>query len=90
VNEALASGLPVLGSLHSQAVEEMVQDGKSGWTFRPENRAEMCRAIGRALSCSEKELNRMRVHARHAALQVTPEKTAAVLDDALQAVTRTA
>jgi glycosyltransferase involved in cell wall biosynthesis len=90
VNEALASGLPVLGSLHSQAVEEMVQDGESGWTFRPENRAEMCRAIGRALSCSETELNRMRVNARRSALQVTPEKTAAVLDDALQAAARTA
>ena len=90
VNEALASGLPVLGSLHSQAVEEMVEDGRNGWTFRPEKRDEMRVAIDRALSCSETELNQMRVAARHSALQVTPEQTAAVFCDAVRTVTRTA
>ena len=36
VNEALAAGVPVLGSLYSQAVEELVRDGENGWTFRPD------------------------------------------------------
>jgi glycosyltransferase involved in cell wall biosynthesis len=27
VNEAMAAGLPVLGSVYAQAVEELVQDG---------------------------------------------------------------
>jgi glycosyltransferase involved in cell wall biosynthesis len=30
VNEAMAAGLPVLGSVYSQAVEELVRDGVSG------------------------------------------------------------
>jgi glycosyltransferase involved in cell wall biosynthesis len=89
VNEALASGLPVLGSVHSQAVEEMVEDGRNGWTFRPENRDEMQRALDEALSVSEAELNQMRVAARQSALRVTPEQTAAVFGDAVRAVTRT-
>ncbi len=85
VNEALASGLPVLGSLHSQAVAEMVLDGVNGWTFLPENRQQMRAAIDRALSSTESELNQMRRHARAAALQVTPENTAAVFANALGA-----
>jgi len=33
VNEAMAVGLPVLGSRQVQAVEEMVRDGREGWVF---------------------------------------------------------
>jgi glycosyltransferase involved in cell wall biosynthesis len=36
VNEAMAAGLPVLGSSYSQAVEELVQDNMNGWTFFPD------------------------------------------------------
>jgi glycosyltransferase involved in cell wall biosynthesis len=41
VNEAMASGLPVLGSVCSQAVQELVEDGKTGWTFHPQRPPEM-------------------------------------------------
>jgi glycosyltransferase involved in cell wall biosynthesis len=59
-NEAMAAGLPVLGSVYSQAVEELVEDGRTGWTFRPD-RADDCRdAIGRALTASQAELAAMR------------------------------
>src|SRR5690606_34832773 len=33
VNEAMAIGLPVLGSRQAQAVEELVRDGREGWVF---------------------------------------------------------
>jgi glycosyltransferase involved in cell wall biosynthesis len=49
VNEAMASSLPVLGSLYSQAVEEMVEEGKNGWTFHPDKTDEMYDAINRAM-----------------------------------------
>lgn len=83
VNEALASGLPVLGSLYSQAVEEMVCDGKNGWTFRPDRRGEMDDALNRALTATDSELNAMRACARKRALEVTPEHAAAVCSAAL-------
>ena len=35
VNEAVASGLPVLGSVYSQAAVELVEDAVSGWTSGP-------------------------------------------------------
>lgn len=36
VNEAMAAGLPILGSLASQAVDVLVKDGTTGWTFDPQ------------------------------------------------------
>jgi glycosyltransferase involved in cell wall biosynthesis len=49
VNEALAAGLPVLGSAYSQAVEELVREGVTGWTFRPDRPNEVQQALNRAL-----------------------------------------
>ena len=86
VNEALAGGLPVLGSPYSQAVEEMVENSKTGWTFRPDYPDEMRAAIHTALSTSEADLNRMRAHARQASLQVTPRQTADVFENAVRTV----
>ncbi len=48
VNEAMAAGVPVLGSLYSMAVEELCRDGENGWTFRPDVAAERDSAIDRA------------------------------------------
>jgi len=64
VNEAMAAGVPVLGSVYSQAVEELVEDGVTGWTFHPD-RDEECRAvIRRALETDADTLDRMRAACR--------------------------
>jgi len=70
VNEALAAGRPVLGSRYSQAVEELVEEGETGWTFRPDHADECAAAIDRALGTPADELARMsaRAHARGAEL----------------------
>jgi len=86
VNEALASGLPVLGSTSSQAVEEMVSDGENGWTFSPDEASQMDSALSRALDASDSELAAMRIRARQRATEITPEKTAAVCLAALTKV----
>lgn len=83
VNEAMASGVPVLGSIYSQAVEEMVEDGKTGWVFHADNGNEMYGALDRALCSRDEELNLMRDHARRRALQITSENTASVCQRAL-------
>lgn len=74
VNEAMAAGLPVLGSLYSQAVQEMVEDGRTGWTYRIDHEPEVLSAIERFFSASEATLERMRGAARNASLRVTPEE----------------
>ena len=83
VNEAMASGLPVLGSVYSQAVDELVSDGENGWRFRPDDPRELYTAIDAALNSSADELNQMRVAARERVRPLTPEKTA---DDVVQAI----
>jgi len=73
VNEAMASGLPVLGSLYSQAVQELVEDGMTGWTFRPDHADEMYTAVDRALSTGEDGLGEMRVSATKRVAHLTPD-----------------
>jgi glycosyltransferase involved in cell wall biosynthesis len=63
VNEAMIAGLPVLGSLYSQAVEDLVTGGVDGWTFRTDRPEEVYDALDRALNASPEQLNAMRAHA---------------------------
>ncbi len=83
VNEALASGLPVLGSVYSQAAEELCIDGETGWLFRPDAPGEMERALERALNTPVERLNRMRVAARARAAEITPQDSAERMVEAI-------
>jgi glycosyltransferase involved in cell wall biosynthesis len=60
VAEAMAGGLPILGSNRIFAVREFVSDGETGWTFDPFERGAMIRAVDRALSTPPALLARMR------------------------------
>jgi glycosyltransferase involved in cell wall biosynthesis len=59
VNEAMAAGLPVLGSMYSQAVDELVQEGVHGWKFRPDDPHDMLIAMDKALTTSQDDLKWM-------------------------------
>jgi glycosyltransferase involved in cell wall biosynthesis len=72
VNEALAAGLPVLGSVYSQAVDELVAESVNGWRFRPDHPDEMAAALERALATSPSVLSRMRGDARRLVAPLTP------------------
>ena len=89
VNEALASGLPVLGSVRSQAVEELIEDGRNGWLFQPGNTEQMYNAIDRSLNTSVTALNTMRRHARATAIQLSPDYVADRVDAVVAHMTRT-
>jgi glycosyltransferase involved in cell wall biosynthesis len=60
VNEAMAAGLPVLGSEYSQAVEELVEDGRTGWRFHPDDPDACLGALERALGTPDDVLDEMR------------------------------
>ena len=72
VNEAMASGLPVLGSVYSQAVNELCNDDTTGWAFRTDVSLEMERAIDDALTTPIERLDEMRVAARQRVAHLTP------------------
>jgi hypothetical protein len=86
VNEALAAGLPILGSTYSQAVEELVQDGVNGWTFRPDRPEEMFTALDRALTTPEPSLVKMRLAARNTVKRLTPDFVADRIVEAICSV----
>jgi len=79
VNEAMAAGLPILGSLHSQAVEELVVDGETGWTFDPAKQGQMRDAIRRAMATPPARIVQMRAKARERVSALTPDEVASRL-----------
>jgi len=86
VNEAFASGLPVLGTIYSQAVGELVEDGKTGWIYDPREAGAAAAALDRLFSTSSDTLSTMRVQARQRIQHLTPRTVAAIFDDAIDAV----
>jgi glycosyltransferase involved in cell wall biosynthesis len=90
VNEAMSAGLPVLGSVYSQAVEELCRDGANGWTFRPDSRSDMIEAIDRALTTPAEQLDGMRAAARADVAHLTPKYAVDHLLDALTSVSKLA
>lgn len=83
VNEAMAAGLPVLGSAYSQAVTELVTDGETGWTFTPGDDQTVYHAVDRALKSSVAARERMGEVARKRVLELTPDYVADRIAEAL-------
>lgn len=84
VSEAMACGLPVLGSVASQAVEELVEEGANGWLFDPAEEDQVLEAIDRCVHTSAADLNKMRSAAKESALRLSPEAVADQVMDALE------
>jgi len=55
INEAMASGLPVLSSRNVGAAEELVVDGKTGYLFDPTNIEEMAIAMSKVAGMTQEE-----------------------------------
>ncbi len=72
VNEAMGTGLPVLGSRYSQAVENLVTEGSNGWLFHPDRPQELSEALGKAMTCPLPELSEMSKNARWTIANLTP------------------
>ncbi len=87
VVEAMAAGLPILGSLYSQAVEDLVSDGSNGWTFLPDRANETLDALDRALVSTQAELDAMGLCARKKVREMTP---AVMADQIITAVNTSA
>jgi hypothetical protein len=83
VNEALAAGVPVLGSRYAQGVEDLCVEGVSGWLYCPDQPDEMRQALDAAMSTSWQDLNTMRHAGREAVSGVTPQWVADVWAEAI-------
>ena len=88
VNEALCSGIPVLGSIHSVAVNCLVQDGVNGWRFDPSDAGNLHAVLDRCLLTSSARLQEMSRAALESMGRWTPQAVACRLVDALAQVGR--
>jgi glycosyltransferase involved in cell wall biosynthesis len=79
VNEAMASGLPVLGCTGAQSVEELVKSGESGWTYEPGDDAALRTRLATLLSTSQDDLVRMGQEARRTAMEISDDFAASVI-----------
>ncbi len=86
VNEAFASGLPVLGTVYSQAVLELVEEGKTGWIYDPHQPGAAAAALDRLFSTSPETIAHMRRAARNRIQGVTPQSIAEIFGTAMDAM----
>ncbi len=74
--EAMASGLPVLGSIHAQSVESCVVEGENGWVFNPESEQTIESALDRCMTTTAEDLLTMGIEAKSAVSYITPSFSA--------------
>jgi glycosyltransferase involved in cell wall biosynthesis len=86
VNEAMAAGVPVLGSSESQAVEELVVDGENGWLLEDSTRDGIARGLERVLATSPARRTAMRRRARASVGGLHPHDAARKIHGVLSAV----
>ncbi len=77
--EAMASGVPVLGSIYAQSVETCCVDSQNSWTFDPTDEQDIVGAIDRALSCTEARIREMGEAARKTVAHISAETSATQL-----------
>jgi glycosyltransferase involved in cell wall biosynthesis len=87
VNEAMAAGLPVLGSRGAQAVEEMVREGSNGWVFPPSDADALGHAIDRCMAAPIEVLRGMQSEAQCTALRLTPAYVASLIKRTIEGQT---
>ncbi len=86
VNEALIAGRPILGSIHSQAVSELVTEGSNGWLWDPEEEGSLYNAFTRLFKCTPEELKLMSTNAKESVVRVSPSVISSTILDGLSEV----
>ena len=70
--EAMASGLPVLGSIYAQSVEACVVEGENGWVFSPDSDQAIEAAFEKCMKTNHEKLGEMGVAAKGAVAHISP------------------
>ena len=83
VNEAMASGLPVLVSNRCGCVADLVKEGENGWTFDPTNEEQIADLMLR-ISSSEEARAKMGAKSREIITEWGPDRFASGLTGAVQ------
>jgi glycosyltransferase involved in cell wall biosynthesis len=76
VDEALASGQLVLGSIYSQAVETLVEPGRNGWQYDPQSPETLHQALDQLASLTSEHAAHLRDQARRSVVERTHVQSA--------------
>jgi len=88
VNEAMASGLPVLVSSRCGCVPDLVRDGENGFTFDPENTSGLAACLARVAGFDPFDRERMGRRSRELVAAFTPDTFADGLSAAVACARR--
>jgi glycosyltransferase involved in cell wall biosynthesis len=88
VNEAMASGLPVLVSNRCGCVPELVKEGVNGWTFDPTNVEQLANLMLRISSMSSDEREQMGLASSNIIADWGPDRFAHGLSAAVECALR--
>lgn len=76
VNEAMRAGLPVIGSRYAQASTTLIDEGRNGWLFSPDNPDELHRCLQEVHATSADRMREMRESARITVSNITSQAVA--------------
>ncbi len=74
VNEALSNGVPVIGSIYSQAVLELIEDDKNGWQYDPLLKGELGKLLTKAFKATNEDLQKMSAYGLEVVKEISTEK----------------
>ncbi len=89
LNEAAASGLPILSSVNVGAAHELLRHGENGFLFDPESNQSMARAMTDIASLSDKERLDLGAASRRIVADWSPARFAEGLASALECAEKT-
>ena len=84
VNEAMACGIPIIGSKYSQAVEELVHTGKNGWIIQPDHHPNFLQVLSIAIDTPIATLQKMGNNGKELIKNYTAEIIAANFINAIK------
>ncbi len=76
VDEALFSGLPVIGSIHAQSVPTLIVDNENGWSYDPETPDSLGQPLGQLVEQTDNERRTMMINARRSVASRTAQTAA--------------
>lgn len=88
VNEAMASGRPVIAGSKVGGARDLIIAGVNGWTFESGNLAQLTEAAKSALTCDENTLSAMGAAAEKMSASWSVEAAAAGIEDAVLRLAR--
>ncbi len=76
VNEGLRAGLPVIASRYAQASTTLIDEGRNGWLYTPDQPQELHRCLSQLYSLTADQMREMRDSARISVSNITSQAVA--------------